>query len=149
MIQDEPTLRDLLSQTHLVDAAVATLEVSGTAEIAFAIDIPTEDPVSTWFLLRGLMPQTDRWPLLTTSWSKASSWEATVAAADFFDRSAFQWERMKGDRSGDTPADVIAAAASLDSEAELNALASQSEANLVDELEIALYPAALWGHTRH
>jgi len=121
VIRDETKLREILRQTALADSPVARLNIRDPDEIAFAIDIPLAEPMQSWQLMRELVPQTGRWPVLITLWGGGNSWheKARLIRDEFSNRFAFTQELLKDSRSGHNPADIIAASETVDVGAQL------------------------------
>lgn len=90
MLQD---IRELLKGTFLEDAMMMELEIPRTTDIAIAIAVNSENAIESWKLLKSHIDQTQRYPVLTTSWGgNHGTWEQSMIDADFFSRFYFDEE---------------------------------------------------------
>lgn len=140
MLNTLESLRELLKETVLKDADIAQINIPLTDEIAIAIKVDLENSLNSWSLLKDLLSQTQRYPVITTCWGASmGSWENTIKSEDFFSRFYFSEEYPEMDLS---PQAIIARAnlySDLDLAAFLNERAQLNtydlDAQILTELE--------------
>lgn len=88
MINTTQDLVKLLESTPLGGRKIVKLPILDTEEVAFAIKTNPKQIEANWRVARALLPQTGRWPLITTTHSaeNAGSLQANLLEADFFSR---------------------------------------------------------------
>jgi len=122
MLNSIESLRELLSGTFLSEADMIQLDIPMTQSVALAIAVNLENSLAAWYLLKDLMPQTQRYPVITACWgSNGGNWQKTVNDEDFFSRFYFGEEYPNLDLS---PEAIIARA---------NSISSQELDNFLDE----------------
>lgn len=112
MITTENELRALLMDTALADSSIAAVPVDESPLLALVVDIGTLDQAA-WPLLRERVAQTGRWPVLTSLFGDADSWDGTVRETDLFSRYSYD-EENRGSRRDDSPAAVVDASLGFD-----------------------------------
>ena len=118
-------LQALLSVSPLADRDIAELDVLDTGEKAFALEISGAEVESAWRIARELLPQTARWPVVSTFWSGSrTSWPEKLAAEDFFSRFYYEEAPNTADVS---PRGLIAAAERVDPQVMLEALLQERD----------------------
>ncbi len=114
MLNSIESLRELLSGTFLSEADMVQLDIPMTTSVALAIAVNLENSVEAWHLIKDLLPQTQRYPVITTCWSgNAENWQKTMNDEDFFSRFYFAEEYPNLDLS---PEAIIARANSITSQ---------------------------------
>ncbi len=121
MIDNETDLRAILNKTALASAPVARINIPNTPESAFVVRIAATDPLHSWAVMRELVAQTGRWPVLFTLWGRTDTWKETVSLVEevFSNRFEFGQELMRTKGRGDRPADILAASITVDVESKL------------------------------
>ena len=113
MIASAQALQDLLASTALTSAAVATLPILDSDELAFAIEIDSGKVLESWSVAQGLLAQTGRWPIVTTCWTGGGNFERRLLEQNFFNRFEYENDASTGDVS---PRAIIAASQSVDAQ---------------------------------
>lgn len=93
-----------------------TLPVCDTAEQAYAIACDPADAKALWEAAVALVPQTGRWPVVTTCWSTNGKTADALLGEDIFSRFYFEGEAARDDVS---PAVFMAAAKKIKLDAAL------------------------------
>lgn len=138
MIDTLSDLRHALQGSPLAGRNIATLCVPDSPEVVFAIDVNGIDALQAWQRLRSLSAATGRWPVLTMlDTSDSGSWDTQVRAEELFSRFYFEEERRDA-RLGDSPADIIAAAAGLDIAEQFATFRADTSLTIEEALDIAL-----------
>jgi hypothetical protein len=98
MIESLQELKHLLADTKLMTRPITQIPILDTSEQAFVIKTPVEEAFSDWQILRHLVPQTDRWPVIgLEDWVMPSqpgvSWQQTLEqeAKWIFNRDSYQF----------------------------------------------------------
>lgn len=129
MIHRLEALAELLQGTPLAGRTIISLPVRETEAAALAIEITFEQILPGWQLLRHLVDQTGRWPVVITCWSRqpGATWTENLQDQDLF--SPFFFAEEYPDTS---PSAIIQRAASVD-------LASflQAQAEIYNRLDMA------------
>ena len=112
----------------LADKKFITLPVCDTAEQAYAIACNPAEAKALWQAAVALVPQTNRWPVITTCWSATGKAVETLLEEDLFSRFYFEEESAKDDVS---PAAFIAAAKKV----KLDAALIKAEKSLFEDDE--------------
>jgi hypothetical protein len=86
-------IRELLKGTFLEDAIMIELEIPRTTDVAIAIAVESENKIEAWKLLKSHLPQTKRYPVVTTCWSSDfPTWEQSIIDNDLCSRFYFDEE---------------------------------------------------------
>ncbi|AFY74214.1 hypothetical protein Syn7502_02205 [Synechococcus sp. PCC 7502] len=86
-------IQALLQGSFLAHAQMMELEIPRTKDVAIAIAITPENKIAAWKLLKSHLAQTQRYPVITTSWGRnLSTWEQSMLDADLFSRFYFDEE---------------------------------------------------------
>lgn len=138
MLESIAQLRHALDGSSLSNQDIVRVPPApGNDEIVFAIDVNGIDAMEAWRLLRSLTSITGRWPLLTMMHTnRADSWERQVGEADLFSRFYFAEEKRDA-RLGDSPADIIAAAAGINVAEQFARFPADASLEITDALETA------------
>ena len=137
MIDTLPDLRHALHGSPLAGRDIATLCVPDSHEVVFAVDVNGIDALQAWQLLRSLSTTTGRWPVLTMLHTTGSgSRDSQVLAEDLLSRFYFEEERHDA-RLGDSPADIIAAAAGPDIAEQFATFRADTSLTTEEALDIA------------
>ncbi|PZU95838.1 MAG: hypothetical protein DCE90_11845 [Pseudanabaena sp.] len=129
MLNSLSAIQDLLKGTFLKDADMTLLDIPLTESKAIAIAIKLEHSLEAWQLLRELLPQTLRYPLVSTCWGASRNWVRDVKEEDFFSRFYFAEEYPELDLSPE----AIINRADLFSESDLdNFLNERAQFNTYD-----------------
>jgi len=138
MLESIAQLRHALDGSSLSNRDIAIVpSAPGNDEIVFAIDVNDIDAIEAWHLLGSLTDRTGRWPLLALMHtSRADDWERQVGEADLFSRFYFA-EEQRDARLGDSPADIIAAAAGINVAEQLARFPADASLKMTDALETA------------
>ena len=114
MLNSIESLRELLSRTFLSEADMIQLDMPMTQNVALAIAVNLENSLEAWHLLQDLLPQTQRYPVITACWSSnAGNWQKDIINEDFFSRFYFGEEYPNLDLA---PEAIIARANSMSSQ---------------------------------
>ncbi|MBD2176469.1 DUF4253 domain-containing protein [Pseudanabaena sp. FACHB-1998] len=101
-----------------------------TTNLALAIAVNLENSLEAWHLLRNLLPQTQRYPVITACWHwDSGSWQQTLNDEDFFSRFYFGEEYPNLDLS---PQAIIARANSVTPQELDNFLDERAQINTYD-----------------
>lgn len=93
MLNSLESLRELLSGTFLSEAEITHLDIPLTTDVALAIAVNLGNSLEAWHLLRNLLPQTQRYPVIATCWQgDYGGWQKTLHDEDFFSRFYFSEE---------------------------------------------------------
>ncbi len=113
MINTLQELKDLLANTFLADRQMAEIPILDTSEKAFAVQISSSEVETAWKVARDLLPQTERWPIVSIFWldNLSSSWEEQLLDQDYFSRNEFHLAPNPSDVS---PAGLISASEQVD-----------------------------------
>lgn len=139
MLNSIELLQELLSATFLSEADIISLEIPMTTNLALAIHVNLENSFAAWQLLLDLLPQTQRYPVISTCWGLSTGgWEKAVKGENFFSRFFFNEEYAGLNLS---PEQVIAKANAISQE-ELDKLLHEKalfntynlETQILDEL---------------
>ncbi len=105
-----------LKGSTLAEQKFVTLPVCDTNEQAYAIACKPAEAKALWDAAVALVPQTHRWPVLTTVWSSNGTTVEVLLDEDLFSRFGFEEEAAKDDVS---PSAFIAAAKKIKLDAAL------------------------------
>lgn len=131
-IQPSPFMIDSIESftKHLVGTPLAgrklvELPILDTPEQAYAIETSLADMVELWKIARALVPQTGRWPVITTSWGSGNlSASEAILEEDFFSRFYFEEAPNVNDVS---PRALLGAADHIDADAFIGRMKQQRE----------------------
>ena len=121
MINSIDELAKLLKGTKLEQYEKVSLPVLDTDEVALFIEIPVEGLEDSWRVARGLLEQTGRWPIVSTSWEN-STFPQSLIDEDVFSR--FYFEEQASDKI--LPRTIIEASQHIDIEGFLVELDKES-----------------------
>ncbi len=130
-------LRSAFGDTPLQAAELLEIPLEGSHDCVFAYDIAGLDPFTAWTCARRRCDLTGRWPVLALGTGSAGSWAQVLRAKQLFSRFSFTRERRDA-RSGDTPADIIAAAQALNVAEALSRIPDDDSIGLDELLEVEL-----------
>ncbi len=84
MIDSIDSFRELLQGMPLEKGQSINPPILDTGESAFAFEIFSTEVEEVWRIARGLLSQTQRWPVATTCWNGGSTWSEAILNEDFF-----------------------------------------------------------------
>ncbi|OIP75480.1 MAG: hypothetical protein AUK48_07580 [Oscillatoriales cyanobacterium CG2_30_44_21] len=132
MLNSLNAIQALLTETFLKDADMVQLDIPLTEHQAIAIAIKLEDSLEAWQLLKNLLPQTLRYPVVSTCWgASGGGWSRAVIEEDFFSRFYFAEEYPEIDLSPE----AVIARADLFSEKDLANFLSERAQLDTDDLQ--------------
>lgn len=106
------SFKQLLQGTAFADRNIVELPILDSPEKAYVLAVGIDEMEDLWRTARGLVPQTGRWPLITTSWAGQSpELHETLINADLFGRFSYQTGPDADDIS---PRAIVARAGKVD-----------------------------------
>jgi Domain of unknown function (DUF4253) len=100
------SISNLLQGSVLKGHKIRQLEIDGSDEYAFEIEIPHANAMEAWHLMRSHLKDTKRYPVLTCGWG----------SDDYFSRFYYQEEKNEGKLTGISPQEILASAPTADLE---------------------------------
>ncbi len=107
MLNTVEELTQILQKNALGEYPVSQLQIDDSAQVAFAIKVDSSKAIATWELMKSLLKQTKRYPVLTYGWG----------SDDFFSRFYYSEEVVDGKLQGTSPESIIAQAPTADLDA--------------------------------
>ncbi|WP_426211167.1 DUF4253 domain-containing protein [Massilia sp. TWP1-3-3] len=115
--------------TPLAGRKVFELPVLDTPEKTYAMETSLGEMVALWRSARALVPQTRRWPVITTSWGGGSNVSEAIANEDFFSRFYFEEAPNAEDVS---PRALLATADTIDPDEFIKRMEEQRDKELAE-----------------
>ena len=136
MIQTLEELSDILKSTVLKSSNIASLEISESSQLAFAIDVPRSTMLDCWHLLHFVIDVTQMYPILTdfifSGTGTGRNWHDDLVEEDFFNRFDYKEEQQAGYFNSVLPESIIDAAKSINGIEAIETRIEQSE-RIADE----------------
>ncbi len=108
MINSLEDLEALLRGTELEESTKAKLDIPESSNCAFAIKVNADNALRAWSLLRSLVDETERYPLLAGEpYEKSADWTANLTKTDYFSRQDFRYEVYHSDNENCSPEAII------------------------------------------
>ena len=118
-IHSKTDLMELLATTSLSGRAMKVLEIPEDDAVALAIETVASSALDDWRILRSMVDETRRWPVVVTAWSGSVDWQEAIDGEMLLGRASYQHE--EGKQIDDVaPLRVLERAAAIDAQAELN-----------------------------
>jgi hypothetical protein len=127
----------LIANTDLAQCELCELDIPECDEKAIAIKVNSKNAIESWKIARQMLNETNRWPVLTCSWSSCDN-SLEECLADVFVRSQFQYEDYEGLRLGLSPAALVAGASHVELEDVLRRIGKDRVTTIEDSIEYEL-----------
>lgn len=128
MLNTVRAISDLLQGTFLDGQPVRQISIDASEQYAFLLEVDRAIALDAWKLMRSLLPQTQRYPILTESWG----------SDDYFSRFYYEEEQQAGMIPAVSPEVIIASVDSADLDGFLETRKRDSAPDLEESLEYAL-----------
>jgi hypothetical protein len=112
MVDSLASFEEILSATPLGARELVELPVLDTPERAYAMELSPDEMEEMWDVARGLVAETGRWPLITTTFGDGETLEEKLSDADLFSRSGYYG--ANADVDDVSPRALLAAADAVD-----------------------------------
>ncbi|MGM3308569.1 DUF4253 domain-containing protein [Anabaena sp. WFMT] len=93
MISEISNIKKLIKNTILEETQIIEVKIPETNEIALAMQVDIENKIEAWKIMRKLLSQTQRYPVIVACWfNPGENWADNVINNDLFCRFEYQQE---------------------------------------------------------
>jgi hypothetical protein len=128
MLNTVEAIAKRLEGTFLDGQPIRQLKIDASEQWAFLMEVDRAIALDAWGVMRSLLPETQRYPIITESWG----------SDDFFSRFYYQEEYQAGLIAGVSPEEIISRVPEADIDTFLETRKAASADALEDEVEYTL-----------